>query len=214
MDERIRSAISHWGPRFITNGVAVSDFERVTRGVQRWEDWCEAWSAAGREHEQLGLTALADKRRRSAGEHLAQAAVYFHFGKFLFVDDLDQMRAVHASAVRCLTAGAAAADPPGRRVEIPFEGASSSVCPHAAGPGTVARGGDDPRSRFGKGGVPLDRAHLPRSRSGHLQRGRPGPGRSRVRSADPCGLVGGGRGHLDAVAAEPDIDGERLALWG
>ena len=28
----------------------------------------------------------------SAGAHLSQAAVYYHFAKFLFVNDLDQMR--------------------------------------------------------------------------------------------------------------------------
>ncbi len=28
----------------------------------------------------------------SAGAHLSQAAVYYHFAKFLFVDDLGQMR--------------------------------------------------------------------------------------------------------------------------
>ena len=34
MDDRVASAISHWGPRFTTNGVTVADFERVTQSVE------------------------------------------------------------------------------------------------------------------------------------------------------------------------------------
>ena len=32
-DPRITSAIGHWGPRFVTNGVALTDFEEVTRAI-------------------------------------------------------------------------------------------------------------------------------------------------------------------------------------
>ena len=57
----------------------------------------------------------------SAGTHLSQAAVYYHFAKFLFVNDLDQMREAHGNAVRCLNDALPYLDPPGKRVEIPFE---------------------------------------------------------------------------------------------
>ena len=124
MDEKVASAIAHWAPRFTTNGVTVSDFQRVTSGVERWADWCAAWSAMGAEHEALGRRALDEGRVLSAGEHLAQAAVYFHFGKFVFVEDLDQMRAAHERAVRCLDDALPYLSRPGRRVEMPFEGAS------------------------------------------------------------------------------------------
>jgi hypothetical protein len=74
------------------------------------------------EHEQLGRDALTAGRTISAGEHLSQAAVYFHFAKFLFVSDTRQMRAAHERAVRCLTDALPYLDPPGRRVQIPFDG--------------------------------------------------------------------------------------------
>ncbi len=122
MDELVASAVAHWGPRFTVNGVTVADFERVTAGLERWSDWCAAWVAAGADHETLGRDALAEGRLRSAGEHLAQAAVYHHFAKFVFVEDLDQMRAAHARAVACYDAALPHLDPPGRRVEMPFEG--------------------------------------------------------------------------------------------
>ena len=30
MDDRVASAIAHWKPRFTANGVAASDFERIS----------------------------------------------------------------------------------------------------------------------------------------------------------------------------------------
>ncbi|MGH3390801.1 MAG: alpha/beta hydrolase family protein [Actinomadura sp.] len=122
MDDQVVSAIMHWGPRFTTNGVAVADFERVTRSVDRWADWCDAWSAVAAEHEGLAAAATAERRLRSAGQHYAQAAVYYHFAKFLFVQDRDRMRTAHAAAVRCLDEALPHLDPPGRRVEIPYAG--------------------------------------------------------------------------------------------
>ena len=92
MDELVASAVAHWGPRFTVNGV-TRPTSRGSRRVEHWADWCAAWVAVGEQHEQLGREALAEGRLRSAGEHLAQAAVYYHFAKFVFVEDLDQMGA-------------------------------------------------------------------------------------------------------------------------
>jgi dipeptidyl aminopeptidase/acylaminoacyl peptidase len=122
MDDRLAAAISTWGPRFTTNGVTAGDFDRIVNRISSWDEWCAAWSAVAAEHEQLGRDALAAGRTISAGEHLSQAAVYFHFAKFLFVSDSDQMCAAHERAVRCLTDALPYLDPPGRRVEIPFDG--------------------------------------------------------------------------------------------
>lgn len=137
MDDLVASAIAHWGPRFTTNGVTVSDFQRVTGGVQRWADWCAAWSDMGSEHEALGRRALEEGRLLSAGQHLSQAAIYFHFGKFVFVEDLAQMRAAHERAVACANDALPHLARPGRRVEMPFEGATLVGvlrCPDGAGP--------------------------------------------------------------------------------
>jgi 2,6-dihydroxypseudooxynicotine hydrolase len=124
MDDRVASAIAHWGPRFTMNGVTVSDFQRITGRLEKWDDWCAEWSAVAAEHEELGRAALAEQRTYSAGEHLARAAVYFHFAKFVFVDDLEQMRAAHRRAVACLDDALPHLSPAGRRVELPFEGSS------------------------------------------------------------------------------------------
>ena len=88
VDPRVATAIHHWAPRFVTNGVALSDFEDVTASISSWDDWCSAWSKRAAVHEAMGREALANEQFLSAGEHLQRAGVYYHFGKFLFVHDL------------------------------------------------------------------------------------------------------------------------------
>ena len=121
-DARVQSAIGHWAPRFVTNGVPLADFQEVTAGIERWEDWCRAWSARAAVHEELGRGSLADGYRLSAGEHLTRAAVCYHFSKFLFVVDTGQMKVAHRKAVECRNAALPLIDPPGERVLIPYEG--------------------------------------------------------------------------------------------
>ena len=121
-DARVKSAISHWAPRFVANGVALTDFEEVTASIASWDEWCSAWSKRAAIHERMGREALAARKFLSAGEHLNRAAVYYHFGKFLFVHDLVQMRAAHEKAVECKRAALPHLRPPGERVEIPYEG--------------------------------------------------------------------------------------------
>jgi 2,6-dihydroxypseudooxynicotine hydrolase len=121
-DPRVKSAISHWGPRFVSNGVALTDFEEVTASIASWDDWCRAWSTRAALHEQMGREALARGKFLSAGEHLHRAGVYYHFAKFLFVHDLAQMKAAHEKAVACKTLALPHMRPPGERVEIPYEG--------------------------------------------------------------------------------------------
>jgi dipeptidyl aminopeptidase/acylaminoacyl peptidase len=121
-DPRLKAAVSHWGARFVANGVALTDFEDTTRDLASYDDWCKAWSARGAIHEQIGREALAKKKFLTAGECLQRASVYYHFGSFLFTQDLVQMKAAHKKAVECRQAALPYLRPPGERVEIPFEG--------------------------------------------------------------------------------------------
>jgi 2,6-dihydroxypseudooxynicotine hydrolase len=120
-DARVKSALAHWAPRFVANGVALTDFEEVVGAIPRWDDWCRAWSDRAVVHEAMGREALAAGKLLSAGEHLQRAGVYYHFGKFLFVHNLDQMKAAHAKAVECRRLALPHLNPPGERVAIPFE---------------------------------------------------------------------------------------------
>jgi dipeptidyl aminopeptidase/acylaminoacyl peptidase len=119
-DPRVTSAISHWAPRFVSNGVLLADFEDVTGSLERWEDWCAAWSARAKVHEELGRDSLKGGFRLTAGEHLIRAAIYYHFAKFVFVQDQKQMRAAHMKALECYREGVAHARPPGEPVQVRY----------------------------------------------------------------------------------------------
>jgi len=123
-DAQVASALAHWAPRLVTNGIPLTDFQEVTGGISTWNEWCAAWCARAEIHEALGREALAEGFRLSAGEHLNRAAVCYHFGKFLFVEDPAQMKAAHERAVRVFTEALPLLRPPGERVEIPYEGAT------------------------------------------------------------------------------------------
>src|SRR5687767_5093324 len=120
-DARVTSAISHWAPRFVSNGVILADFEEVTGKLERWGDWCAAWSARARVHEELGRESFKNQLNLTGSEHLIRAAVYYHFAKFVFVQDPKQMRAAHMKAVECYRDGIAHARPPGERIEVKYE---------------------------------------------------------------------------------------------
>ena len=215
MDDRLAMAISHWAPRFTMNGVTAGDFDRITSGLPSWDEWCSAWSAVAAEHEQLGRDALAEGRTISAGEHLSQAAVYFHFAKFLFVNDLDQMRAAHERAVRCLDDALPYLDPPGRRVEIPFEGSRIvGVLRQPAGPGPHPVMIMIP-------GLDSAKEELRSTEDLFLERGIAtfsvdGPGQGEAEYDLP--IRGDwevpGAAIIDHLITEPGLDPDRIGVWG
>jgi dienelactone hydrolase len=121
-DSTVSAALQHWAPRLVANGVPLTDFQEVTAGISSWDDWCRAWSARAGIHEDMGRSALAAGHTLSAAEHLTTAAVCYHFGKFLFVHDVPQMRVAHDKAVDCHRTALPHMRPAGERVEIPYEG--------------------------------------------------------------------------------------------
>ena len=121
-DKRVEIAIHHWAPRFVSSGVPLTDFEEVTAGISRWDEWCAAWSARAAVHEGIGREALAAGNKISAGEHLTRAAVLYHFGKFMFVHDLDQMKVAHRKVIECRGLALPLVRYPGERVEIAYQG--------------------------------------------------------------------------------------------
>ena len=124
-DELVQSAIDNWAPRFIANGIDYNDFQRVTTSVERWDDWCRAWSECGATHEQLAEQAEAGGNHLSAGEHYLRAAIAYHFGKYLFVRHPDELRAAHEHVVRDYQCALPFLAFPSERVAIPYEGGAT-----------------------------------------------------------------------------------------
>jgi 2,6-dihydroxypseudooxynicotine hydrolase len=214
-DRRVTMAIEHWAARFTANGVDPADFTRVTSAIDSWDDWCAAWCRAAAEHEDLGRRALGDGRVLSGGSHLAQAAVYYHFAKFLFVQDLGQMREAHAAAVRCLDDALPHLSPPGERMEIPFGGATLAAVrrlPAGAGPHPVVvliPGLDSAKEEFRA----TERLFLDRGLATVSVDG-PGQGEAEYDLAIRPDWEAPGAAILDAVSAMPGIDPARIGVWG
>src|SRR3954463_11293279 len=214
-DERVQSAISHWAPRLVINGVPLTDFQEVTGSISRWDDWCRAWSKRAAIHEELGNAAHAEGFNLSAGEHWTRAAVCYHFGKFLFVNDMDQLRRAHLKAVECRNKALPHLRPPGERVAIPYEGkqlygnlrkplgvARPPIVVMCMGLDSAKEEMDDYENRFLKRGLAT------------LAFDGPGQGEAEYdfpicpEYEKPVGAV------IDYLEKRSDIDSRRIGVWG
>lgn len=215
MDELVESARAHWGPRFTANGVPVGDFERVLGRVESWSDWCREWSAAAAEHEALGSEALVDGRTKSAGEHFSTAAALYHFAKFVFVVDRTQMRTAHESAVRCHELALPLIERPGRKVEVPFEGATlRGVLRLPSGDGPfpaviMASGLDSTKEELRS----TEELFLQRQLATFSFDG-PGQGEAEYDLPIRPDWEAVARAVVDVVEALPEIDADRIGVWG
>lgn len=121
-DPLVQAAVEHWQPRFVAVGVDASDFQRITRQIDSWSEWCDAWSTAAAEYERLGDSAVDAGHLVTAADDHLRAALYYHFAKFLFVDDRSQQRAAHDAMLRAYSKAMPCMDPHCERVEIPYAG--------------------------------------------------------------------------------------------
>jgi dienelactone hydrolase len=214
-DPRVESAIAHWAPRFVSNGVPLTDFEEVTAGVERWEEWCKAWSARGAIHEEIGRKVLADGHKLSAGEHLTRAAACYHFSKFVFVVDYEQMKGAHRKAVECRNLALPLLDPPGERVAIPYEGKRLY--------GNLRRPGGSARPPVVVMCMGLDSAkeEMDSNENVFLARGMatltfdgPGQGEGEYDFAIRGDYEAAVKAVADFIETRDDLDAGRIGLWG
>ncbi len=214
-DELLEMALATWGARLVANGVDAGDLAEVARTLDRWDDWCAAWSRIGARHEELGRRALAEDRTRSGGEHLAEAATSYHFGRFLFLEHPDEARTAHRRAVRCLVDALPHLDPPGRREVVPFEGTQLfGVLRLPPGGGlhpvvVLVCGLDSTKEELRL----VERSFLDRGVGTFAV---DGPGQGEVEQTLPirADWEVPGRAILDHLSTLPGVDAERLGVWG
>ncbi len=213
-DELLKSAIENWGPRFVTNGIDYSDYRKLVTTIDNWSQWCNEWSKVASIHENLGREALEDKRYRSAGVHLSQAATYYHFAKFLFFDDMDQYQKAHEQATTCLRDALAHLSPPGRVVEVPYK--DSHLVGILRSPDSSQRmptvmmipGLDSTKEEFrSTEQLFLDRGLATFSVDG------PGQGESEHFAIEPNWEIPGDA-LLDSLAKQPEVNPDRIGVWG
>jgi dienelactone hydrolase len=121
-DPQVDLIFNHFIPRYVATGVDPNDLNRLMARVDDWADWCRIWSDEASKHEQLGKEAAAKGRRVTAGESYLRAAIYYHYGKHLFVVSPDEYRQAHDAMLRCYTAAAPDMSPPAEHVTFPFDG--------------------------------------------------------------------------------------------
>src|SRR5687768_8335372 len=209
-DARVGSAISHWAPRFVSNGVILADFEEVTGSLERWDDWCAAWSARAKVHEALGRQVLEQGYRLTAGEHLVRAAMYYHFAKFVFVHDQAQMRAAHMKAVECYGAALPFMRPPGERVRIgPYVGVLRKPAARGCPVLVMAPGLDSTKEE-------LHAYEEPFLARGIAVLAIDGPGQGEAEYEIPiCGdYERAATAVVDWIERRDDLDKKNIAIWG
>lgn len=214
-DARLTHA-RHFLPRFTVNGVAASDFEDVLNSLDSWDNWCRAWSERAAVHEAMGREALEQRQFISAADHLCRAAVTYHFAKYLFVQDIEKMRAAHMKAVECLDLALPYLDPAGERVLIPYQGQ------HLAGTLRKPKGVERPPIVLMTMGLDSSKEELLTFEANFLDRGVAilafdGPGQGEAEYDFPIrhdyeGVTGPVIDWL--VAARDDIDANRIGIWG
>ncbi len=214
-DPRVKAATSHWAARFVANGVALADFEDVTRSLESYDDWCRAWSARAAQHEQIGREALERKKWLTAGECLQRAGVYYHFAAFLFVHDVPQMKVAHMKGVACRQAALPHLRPPGERVTISYQGKT------LAGILRKPAGADKPPVMMMAVGLDSTKEETEAYERPFLDRGiatlvfeGPGQGEAQYDFAirgdyeAPVGAV------IDYIETRRDLDTARIGMWG
>jgi 2,6-dihydroxypseudooxynicotine hydrolase len=214
-DPRVKTAIAHWGPRFVANGVVLTDFEEITGSLASYDDWCRAWCERAAHHEQLGREALAGRYALTAGECLQRAGVYYHFASFLFVHDVAQMKAAHMKAVACRHAALPLLRPPGERVEISYEGRTlAGILRKPAGierpPVVMMAVGLDSTKEEGDA---YETPFLARGMATLIFDG-PGQGEGQYDFAIRGDYEVAATAVADFVQTRSDLDGGRLGMWG
>jgi dipeptidyl aminopeptidase/acylaminoacyl peptidase len=222
-DSRVQGAIDHWAPRFTTMGVDYNDFVRATRGLERWADWLDAWTAIAEEHLKLAEEAEAAGRGRTAGEAYLRATLCLHFGKFVWVLDGDRHRAATERAVATLRRAHAYLDPAAERVESSAgagmlaanlrrpPGGLGGPAPDAARPPLVViiPGLDSTKEEF----FHWENVFLTRGMA-TLSMDGPGQGESGFTQPIRPDYEVGVAAMLDAVAGRDDLDLERVGAVG
>ncbi len=123
-DAAVETAIAHWGPRMIQNGVDYNDFVRTTGRVDTWADWLPEWSRTADAHAERAFREEADGHAVTAGLAWRLAAVARHFGKFVWMVDPDLAEEATWRCVEEMRSAHRLLDPTAERLTVAVDGAT------------------------------------------------------------------------------------------
>ena len=124
-DAEVEAALAHWAPRFIQNGVDYNDFVRTVQRIDTWDQWLPAWSRTADEQAELAQESDATGHLDTAGHAWRRAATDRHFGKFVWMVDLDLAAEAGRRSVEEMRAAHARLDPTAERLEVPVDGSTA-----------------------------------------------------------------------------------------
>jgi 2,6-dihydroxypseudooxynicotine hydrolase len=214
-DVDVQAAVDRWRPRLLARGVADSDVRYVAGHATCWAGWHDTWVHNGDEYLAIARDAERTGRGRTAGEAYLRAALSYHFGKFLWLEDVAAYRATTERAVDAVRRGMPQLDPTFERIEIPF--GAGHVVANLRRPATAGRfpfvvlvpGMDSTKEEF------------PRWESVFLRRGIAtvsfdGPGQGEAGAVNPLrpDYEEPVAALLDALAARPELDHRGVGITG
>ncbi|MBI2756784.1 MAG: alpha/beta fold hydrolase [Chloroflexi bacterium] len=121
-DEWVAAAKRNWAARFMAAGVSYGDYQATVSRILRWDQWLAEWSVTAREYETFAERAEERGAHRSAAEAWRRAALCWHFGKFVAVEDARAAAHAQGRANACYDRGLSSLSPPGEKVFIPYQG--------------------------------------------------------------------------------------------
>ncbi|HEY6497594.1 MAG TPA: alpha/beta fold hydrolase [Trebonia sp.] len=216
-DARVAGAAAHWGYRFTSNGTDYGDFTATLARIGRWDDWCREWGVTAAHYERLAEAADGAGQRRTAAGAWQRAALAWHWGKFVFVDDPVQQRAAHDASVACYRRAAPALTPPADLVHVPYHGTTLAAylrVPAVTGPGR-------PPVVIMTPGLDSTKEELQATAEYFLARGMatlavdgPGQGESEYELPIEPAYEKVATAAVDYLGSRRDVDPERIGLFG
>jgi 2,6-dihydroxypseudooxynicotine hydrolase len=112
--------------RMLSDGIPWADVERAraAAAADPQTDWFDLWMARSDEYAELGERALAESHGISAGELLWLASLTAHYAQYMWFHDRARREHGQRRKVELFNRAAPHLNPPAKRVEIGFEGAT------------------------------------------------------------------------------------------
>ena len=124
-DAEVETALRHWAPRLIQNGVDYNDMVATVARIDTWAQWLPEWNRTADAQAAFAREADAAGHGLTAGQAWRRASVNRHFGKFVWMLDLDLAREATLRSVEETRTALARLDPGAERLEIPVEGGTA-----------------------------------------------------------------------------------------
>ncbi len=208
-------AFGYWIPRLVADGVDYNDIEAVRGKLTRWEDWPKAWAERGDAHLAWARKTLAEGNRLTAGEALVRASLCYHFGQIIALHDPAGKADLQRRKVEAFREAGPLLRPKAERLEVSWRNLKLPGylrLPNGTRPApcvVLIPGLDATKEDF----ISFTELCL---RRGLATFAFDGPGQGEVRPQSP--LVDGYESSvlavINALAARPEIDAQRIALLG